>query len=119
MEELFRKITLWSKRIRMELGEPRFVYGEIYADIVFGALLSIIEDNATKTALLDMAFKEYRNESAMCVSLERECVLKNAMVTAEKLGIEETICSRLAISNENLEIIRKIVDQYILNVKTV
>ena len=81
----------YSKVIREKMGEAKYVHGEIYADAVFGALLSAISDNELKMQIVDFAFEKYRKKAAMCVSLEREGIACDAMNTAIENGIGAAI----------------------------
>lgn len=89
-EELYRIIMHHSKLIRESMGDSKFVHGEIYADMVFGALLSAV-DAESRGQIVDIAFAKYRKSAAMCVSLERESLAAEAMQTACEKGITEAV----------------------------
>lgn len=115
--ELYRKILLYSKSIREATGDIRCIHGEIYEDMVFGALLSAIDDEKSKKALLDTAFKNFRNEHPMCVSLEKEDIAENAMYMAEKRGITHAIIELLGLSEDVFEEIDTVAEKYINEIK--
>ena len=101
-EELYRILMRHSKIIRESLGDSKFVYGEIYADMVFGALLSAV-DAASRGDIVDIAFEKYRKSAAMCISLERESLAAEAMRTACENGIGEAMKIHLgAVPDEKL-----------------
>ena len=111
-EELYRIIIKHSNIIRTDLGDSRYVHGEIYADMVFGALLSAVDITA-RGKIVDIAFDKYRTSAAMCVSLERESLAADAMNTACEKGISEAIKIHLGVyPNEVLisEFLKEIAD---------
>ena len=96
-EEIYRIIMHHSALIRESLGDSKFVHGEIYADMVFGALLSAADADIRKD-IADIAFEKYRSSAAMCVSLERESLAAEAMNTACEKGISEAVRIHLGVA---------------------
>ncbi len=96
-EDIYRTIVRHSKTIRASLGDSRFIYGEIYEDLVFGALLSAVDVNL-RGQIADLAFEKYRSSAAMCISLERESLAAEAMNTACEKGISEAVRIHLGIA---------------------
>lgn len=84
-------MVYYSKSIRERMDDPKYLFGEIYADAVFGTLLSAVADNELKKQIVNLAFEKYRSKAAMCVSLERESIASEAMNTAIEKGIVEAI----------------------------
>ena len=89
--ELYNIIIRYSKTVRESLNDSKYIHGEIYADAVFGALLSAVSDNELKREIVDIAIEKYRESDAMCVSLQRENIAADAMNTAIQHGIAEAI----------------------------
>ena len=111
-KELYYIINYHSKKIRESLGEAKYVHGEIYADTVFGALLSAVEDNEMRIEIVNLAFEKYRQKAAMCVSLERESVAADAMQCAVENGINKAITVHLGKSPDEL-----LIDEYLNELK--
>ena len=111
-KELYYIINYHSKKIRESLGEAKYVHGEIYADAVFGALLSAVEDNEMRIEIVNLAFEKYRQKAAMCVSLERESVAADAMQCAVENGINKAITVHLGKSPDEL-----LIDEYLNELK--
>ena len=102
MKELLTIIRRYGKQIRECTNEPRFIYGEIYGDIVFGALLSAVSDEEKRRILTDMAFEEYRaEEKAMCAALVRWDAAKNAERIAGEKGIAEAVFELFPMEKTN------------------
>ena len=95
-EEIYRTIVCHSVLMRESLGDSKYIYGEIYEDLVFGALLSAV-DAELRAQIADIAFEKYRSKAAMCVSLERESLAVEAMNTACEKGIAEALRIHLGV----------------------
>lgn len=104
--ELYNIMIRHSKAVRESLGDSKYIHGEIYADAVFGALLSAVSDNELKREIVDIAFEKYRESDAMCVSLQRENIAADAMNAAMDKGISEAIKIHLGKMPDN-ELISK------------
>ena len=109
-EELYQTIVRSGKAIRGSMGESRYVYGEIYADAVFGVLLSAVSDSEVRKRIADIAFEKYRSSDAMCVSLERESIAFAAMDTALEKGMGEAIRIHLGAAPDD-ELINKFIEE--------
>ena len=94
-KEIYQLIVRYSEEIRGAMSDTRFKHGEIYADAVFGALLSAIDTAELKKEISDIAFGKYREKAAMCVSLERENIAAEAMNCAVERGIATAITLHL------------------------
>ena len=90
-KEIYQLIVRYSEEIRSAMSDTRFKHGEIYADAVFGALLSAIDNYELKKEISDIAFSKYREKAAMCISLERESIAAEAMSCAVEKGIATAI----------------------------
>ena len=110
--EIYNIIMHHSKIIRESLGDSKYIYGEIYADAVFGVLLYAVPDNQLKMQIVEIAFEKYRSKAAMCVSLEREELAAEAMNTAAEMGIAEAIRVHLGVKPHEV-----LIDDYINDIK--
>ena len=91
MKELLRIIRRYGKQIRECTNDPRFIYGDIYGDIVFGALLSAVSDEEKRRA----------EEKAMCAALVRWDAAKNAEHIAGEKGIAEAVFDLFPMEKTN------------------
>ena len=111
-KELFNIINHHSRKIRESLGDTKFVHGEIYADAVFGALISAVENTEQRLEIVNLAFEKYREKAAMCVSLERESIATDAMQCAIENGIVKAITVHLGKAPDEL-----LIDEYLNEIK--
>lgn len=105
---LYVLLVRCTGKIRASFGESCYAYGEIYADIVLGALVGAIKDEKMRHALLDMAREDnMKRGEAMCSALNRRELMEKAMTASLKCGPAAAIFELFGV-NGNVQTADKI-----------
>ena len=87
LKRLYVVLARCTGKIRACFGESYYAYGEIYADIAFGVLVGVIEDEKTRHAVLDMALEDnMKKGEAMCSALNRRELMEKVVAASLKCG---------------------------------
>ena len=108
LKRLYVFLVRCTGKIRACFGESCYAYGEIYADIVLGALVGAIKDEKMRHAMLDMALEDnIKRGEAMCSALNRREFMEKAMTASLKRGPAAAVFGLFGVS-ENVQTADKI-----------